>query len=282
MRLVFIDIETNNELREENKIIQLWYITRIDWEEQKEFNKYFWLNEWEKISLPTMNITWITNKQIKWLETFEKDLETIHLLNELVKKNVFVAHNWKDFDFLILKRFWIDIKYSIDTLNIAKYIFRWKEEELKKIENQFKLWILRYYFEEKYWDEFIYEWKSHEALYDCKVLEYVFLKLIKEYKELTWKEDLKEIITDFINISKMTLYHDNFVLWKHRWKSIIYVIKNDKWYIEWIIDKLNSEDFLFEQVYFYLKNWIQHFKDKDIIEIDKKHWFLEKMKRKMK
>lgn len=279
MRLIFIDIETNTEHKDSNCIVQLWAHSYFDdWTKNIDFWKYYWLKEWEKISLWAMNITWITNKKVQWLKTFEEDNEFQELVKDYLNNTVFVAHNWEWFDFPVFSRFWIEFKYKIDTLRVARILFRWKED---LIENSFKLWVLRYYYEERDDDEFtFFEWKAHEACFDCKMNEYVLFKLIEDYQKETWKND-KEVITDFINMSKIEVLSDKFIWWKYKWEDIWEVVKKDNWYISWIIKNIDSEEFMFKQVHLYFKNWIWYFKDEEIIELNEKYKILESINKKL-
>ncbi len=238
MKIIFLDTETTG-ISNEDFLCQLAYKT-----EDEIFCELY--KPEIRIPAEASAVTHISNKMVENKPSFKesKDYSKIKSLLEN-PENIMVAHNAK-FDIGMIKKEGITPKNTICTLRIARALD--KEGKLP----QHKLQFLRYYLDIEI------EAQAHDALGDVLVLEKLFERFIKKFKEGGY-EDLEknsskeEIIKKMIEISaKPSLMH-MFSFGKHAGKTVADVAKIDRGYLEWFLstkEGTDDEDWIYTLKYY--------------------------------
>lgn len=172
---VVIDFETTGLNAETNEIIQIGAIKYDNCKPVETFSTY--IKPKKKISSKITSITGITNDMLENAPAINDIIP--HLIN-FIGEYALVAHN-APFDMSFLYNTLFNHGYKkpknkvIDTLKMA----RSKIREYDLIND--KLYKLESYKLEELKDEFfLYDIGSHDALDDCKVCGYIYLKIISE------------------------------------------------------------------------------------------------------
>ncbi len=185
------------------------------------------------MSVKSMSITHITNKQLVDKESFGESKFKKELQNEL-DEGILVAHNAK-FDIAMLKSEGMNIPKHICTLRVARFL-----DSENKIP-EYNLQFLRYYL------DLDIEAFAHDAEGDVKVLCAVFERLRAKMKE---KFGDLDPIPKMIEISGIPTMFNSFNFGKHKDKKIKDVVLSDRGYLEWllrqkILDGGDDEDWIF-------------------------------------
>lgn len=187
MRILYFDLETSSKEPETTEVTQLAYkLVHYPNIEQGDYNGII-EEEFSEFYAVEGPVT-IGSRVISGIEppregTLFKDSTALDKLKDLSEKVVAVAHNGKYFDFPILERYGVFMKYKADSQKLAKVLYENRKEE---IEGSYKLGYLYYYFKDKY--NFLHPEgfeRFHEAMSDILILEIIFIHLLKEYKEIT-------------------------------------------------------------------------------------------------
>ncbi len=153
--------------------------------------------------------------------------------------HIFVAHNAKyDRDMMIKEG--ITAEWYIDTLKVAKHIFPDMDS--------FALQFLRYSFDIEI------EAVAHDAKGDVMVLERLFyIMLEKMMTDMNITEDAA--IDQMIAWTKEPILVKYFMFGKHKNKSLEEVAKEDRGYLQWLLNEKekagdNDEDWLYTLKYY--------------------------------
>lgn len=181
MNFVVFDLETTGLNAVTNEIIEIGAI-RFDTNKPVEvFHTFIKPNK--KISAKITSINGITNKMVEGCPTIE---EVLPRFIDFIGDDVLVAHN-SDFDmkFILNKLYnqgYKKIKNkTIDTLKLSRQKVReydFETDRNKKLDS-YKLENLKYAF--SLWDV-----GSHNAIDDCKVCAYVYLKVKNQYGDFCY------------------------------------------------------------------------------------------------
>lgn len=249
MKLSYIDLETTSVDTETTKVIQLWLKKGFDWKSEKEYNTYF-SNDWQKITLGCRSITWIEETDLVWKAKFE-DSEELKYLKETNFDSVYIAHNGSKFDFPILKRYWVEFKYRIDTLTVSQIIL---DEYFQELEESFKLGHIYFFFKDKWIITYSKKLSPHDAWDDITILELVFEGLMKIYKEKNPTKTDQQILWDFVNMTHSKRILPRMTFWKHKGIAFHEV---DKSYLNWMINNMSDLDEDLKYTIEYYLNWGQ-------------------------
>ncbi len=193
-------------------------------------------------------VTHISNKMVEGKPSFKESVDYQRIKNLLEdKNNVMIAHNAK-FDVGMLKNEGIVPSHTICTLRVARALD--KENKLP----QHKLQFLRYFLEIEI------EAQAHDAFGDVLVLEKLFERYIKKFKEdgyahLEKGASEEKIIETMIEISAKPSLMYSFSFGKHNGKTVAEVAKLDRSYLEWFLatkekDSPDDEDWIYTLRYY--------------------------------
>lgn len=169
---VVLDFETTGLKAEKNYIIQIGAIKYNSYKPIESFSSY--VNPNKKITPKITSITGITNNDVKDAPSIDKIIP--HLLN-FIDDYTIVAHNAPfDMSFLYYTLFKYGYKKPknkvIDTLRMARKEIKeydYIDDKERKLDS-YKLEVLK--------DKLsLYDIGSHDALEDCKVCGYVYIKI---------------------------------------------------------------------------------------------------------
>lgn len=226
-QLVFLDTETTGNDINKDRLAQICY----------RFNDHVY-NEYFKPPLPmsvkAMSITHITNKMLADKPPF-KGSQTEVDLRDLLKDKILVAHNAK-FDIGILEAEGITVSKFICTLRVARFL------DPNNLIPEYSLQFLRYFLDLEI------EGSAHDAEGDVNVLYAVFERLLLKVKETEGSEE--KAIEKMIEISQTPTIFNKFNFGKHKDKTIEEVLKNDRRYLEWLLNsklenEQNDEDWIY-------------------------------------
>lgn len=209
--LVYCDTETTG-LEEEDALIQLCYL-HDEWEGPK--SEYFM--SLQPIKIEAKMIHHITEKDLEGKDFFEGSTYWTEL-NELLKNNVFVAHNAR-FDMRMLRKEKVEIGRYIDTLRVSKHV-------LSDISN-FSLQYLRYYLEVPG------KFNAHDAKDDVLLLACVFEKLRDEVEE-KYNVSGDFCIDKMVELSQVPVKMNIVPFGKHKGKTFEKVNAEHKVYLKWL------------------------------------------------
>ena len=204
------------------------------------------------MSVKAMSITNITNKMLENKKEFQGS-ELSKDLQKLLNEGILVAHNAK-FDSAILAAEGISVPRSICTFRVARHL------DPMGIIPEYNLPFLRYYFELEVSDAV-----AHDAEDDVKVLHAVFGKLLEKMKEevlgasgIEAADNEEKAIEAMLEVSSHPALFKIFNFGKYKDSKIEEVAKNDRRYLEWMLDKKyedggQDEDWIYTLEH-YLKN----------------------------
>ena len=209
--LIFIDTETTG-LNEEDRLFQIAY----DFQ-GKEYNELF--KPPVPISCASMEATHYTNKDVENKKSFENSKMKKHL-EEILKENIFVAHNAK-FDIKMIEKEGLKVEKFIDTLKVAQFL-----DPVGKLE-AYRLQFLRYCL-----DLDVKDAQAHDALGDIRVLKALFMRLFdKMEKDLG---DEEKVLEKMIEISSQPVLIRRFGFGKYIGELVEDILKRDREYLEWL------------------------------------------------
>ncbi len=211
-KLIFIDTETTG-LEEKDRIFQVAY----DFQD-KEYNELF--KPPVPISCGSMEATHYTNKDVEDKKPFENSEMKKHL-EEILKENIFVAHNAK-FDIQMLEKEGLKIEKFIDTYKVAQFL-----DPQGKLE-AYRLQFLRYCLDLEVKDA-----QAHDALGDIRVLKALFIRLFEKMKKDLGDENL--VLEKMMEISKQPILIKKFSFGKYVGEFVEVVLKKDRGYLEWLL-----------------------------------------------
>lgn len=228
--LVFFDVEATG-IDAEDRLCQVAYRAT---DNGTEVHAYYFKPPLA-IKIGAMAVHHITEKMIADKPAFIGS----PLFNDLKdrfenKDHIFIAHNAK-YDSGMLAKEGIDVKTSIDTLKIAKYLYPDMEA--------FNLQFLRYFFGIEV------EAIAHDARGDVMVLErlfYMMLQKLMDDKNISQDTALAQMI----EWTKTPMLVKSFPFGKYRNSSVEEVAQKDPGYLQWLLnekEKSNDgdEDWLF-------------------------------------
>ena len=234
-QLIFLDTETTGNDTLKDRLCQVCYKTS-DGMHSGFFKPSI------PVSVKAMSITNITNKMLEDKEAFKdsslkKDLET------RLAEGILVAHN-AQFDCAMLEAEGMSIPRRICTFRVARHL-----DPENKIP-EYNLSYLRYFLELEVENAY-----AHEAEGDVKVLYALFQRLLaKMVKDGTTQE---KAIDEMLEVSSRPVLFKLFPFGKHKDKKIEEVVKFDRGYLQWMLDKKleegnQDEDWIYTLKY-YLK-----------------------------
>jgi DNA polymerase III epsilon subunit-like protein len=234
--LIFLDTETTGNDILTDRLCQVCYKTS-----DGIYSGYF--KPPIPVSVKSMSITNITNKMLQDKEAFmgsemKKDLES-RLVN-----GILVAHNAK-FDCAMLEAEEMSIPRRICTLRVVRHL-----DPENKIP-EYNLSYLRYYLDLDIKDAY-----AHDAEGDVKVLHALFKRLMTKMMRDGLTEE--EVIIKMIDISSRPSLFKLFPFGKYKGEEIEEIVKIDKGYLQWLLDRKieegsQDEDWIYTLEY-YLKN----------------------------
>ena len=207
--LIFIDTETTG-LNEDDRLFQVAYEFQ-----GKEYSELF--KPPVPISCGSMEATHYTNKDIEDKESFQNSEMKKHL-EEILSKNIFVAHNAK-FDIKMIEKEGLKVGKFIDTLKVAQFL-----DPQGKLE-AYRLQFLRYCL-----DLDVKEAQAHDALGDIRVLKALFLRLFEKMKKDLGEDE--KVIQKMIEISSQPTIIKKFSFGKYLGEFVEVVAEKDKGYLE--------------------------------------------------
>ncbi len=219
-KLIFLDTETTGNDLKTDRLCQVAY--KIDGKMKvKNFKPTI------PISVKAMSVTNITNKMVENEELFQNS-SFAQELQELLKGNIFVAHN-AQFDVAMLKNEGLEVSDYICTLKLSRYL----DEKAEIPEHN--LQFLRYYY------GIDLEVVSHSADGDVLILEAIFHHLFNLAKEKAKTKDEGELLKRMIEISKQPSLIRMFSFGKHTGKLVEKVALEDREYLEWFLKTKEEE-----------------------------------------
>lgn len=185
----------------------------------------------------------ITNKMVADKPSFRKsgDLPKIKKLFENDDVAV-VAHN-APFDLLMIKKENIEPKKFICTLRLARHLD--PEEKIERYNLQYLRYLL----------EIEIDATAHDAMGDVLVLEQLYQRLKKKIME---QDSLGEdqAIEKMIEISSHPSLFHIFKFGKYNGQRIEEVMKNDRGYLQWLLDQKLNSDGIDEDWIYTLKHYL--------------------------
>ncbi len=217
-QLIFIDTETTG-LEEKDKLFQVAYEFQ-----NKEYSELF--KPPIPISYESMETTHYTNEDVKNKQPFQNSKMYEHL-NEILPKNIFVAHNAK-FDIKMIEKENLKVVKFIDTLKITQAL-----DSNGKLD-AYRLQYLRYRLDLK-----VENAQAHDALGDIRVLKALFLRLFEKLKQEI--KDDKKVIAKMIDISKKPVLIKKFTFGKYKGQLVKNIAITDKKYLEWLLKEKEKQ-----------------------------------------
>ena len=217
--LIFLDTETTGNDVAKDRLCQICYKAN-----DGTHTAYF--KPPVPVSIKAMSITNITNKMLADKEAFKgsamkKDLEA------RLADGILVAHNAK-FDCAILEAEGMEIPRRICTFRVARELD--PENQIP----EYNLSYLRYYL-----DLDVEDANAHDAEGDVKVLHALFKRLLAKMMEGGLTEE--KAIASMIDISGRPSLFRLFPFGKYKDKKIEEVVKTDRGYLQWMLDRKMEE-----------------------------------------
>lgn len=235
-QLIFLDTETTGNDVIKDRLCQVCYKTS-----DGIFKGYF--KPPIPVSIKAMSITNITNKMLEDKESFKASAMRKDLQGRL-DSGILVAHNAK-FDCAILEAEGMSIPRRICTFRLARHL-----DPENKIP-EYNLSYLRYYLDLDVKDAY-----AHEAEGDVKVLHVLFERLLSKMIKDGLTEE--KAIVEMLDVSSRPTLFKLFPFGKYKDKKIEEVVKTDRGYLQWMLDRKleegsQDEDWIHTLEY-YLKN----------------------------
>ena len=207
--LIFIDTETTG-LGEDDRIFQIAY--------EFQGNEYSELFKPPiPISCASMEATHYTNKDVEDKIPFQESEMKKHL-EEILKENIFVAHNAK-FDIKMIEKEGLKVEKFIDTLKVAQFL-----DPHGKLE-AYRLQFLRYCL-----DLDVKDAQAHDALGDIRVLKALFIRLFEKMKKDLGDDE--KVIEKMIEISSQPTIYKKINFGKYAGEFLVEIVKKDRGYLE--------------------------------------------------
>lgn len=214
-QLIFLDTETTGHDLATDRLCQVCYKTA-----DGIYSEYF--KPPLPVSIKAMSITNITNKMLKDKEVFrgsamKKKLEVLFV------DGIMVAHNAK-FDGAMLEAEGMSVPRRICTFRVARHL------DPENLIPEYNLPYLRYYLELEVEDAI-----AHSAEGDVEVLYALYENLLTKMT----KEGLTEekAIAEMLEVSGRPSLFKLFNFGKYKDKKIEEVVKTDRNYLEWMLNK---------------------------------------------
>lgn len=226
MNLLFLDTETTGNDLKKDRLCQICYHDGV--ETVVEFFK-----PPVPIGIKSSSITHITNKMVADKPAFIGS-PTFARLEELLKTHALVAHN-APFDIAMLQAEGLEIPRFICTLRVARAL------DETNFFDEYNLQFLRYAMELEV------PGNAHDAEGDVNVLRAVFARMHQKLaKELSNEEKAYERM---IELSMNPSLFKKFTFGKYKGEPLEKVAKQDRGYLEWMLnEKLkapeNEEDWI--------------------------------------
>jgi len=219
-KLIFLDTETTGNDILKDRLCQVCYKTS-----DGIFKGYF--KPPIPVSIKAMSITNITNAMLEDKEAFNgssimKDLQT-----RLDEEGILVAHNAK-FDCAILEAEGMSVPRRICTFRLARHL-----DPENKIP-EYNLSYLRYYLDLDVKDVY-----AHDAEGDVKVLYALFQRLLAKMTENGLTEE--KAVAEMLSVSSRPTLFKLFTFGKYKDKKIEEVVKSDRGYLQWMLDRKLEE-----------------------------------------
>ena len=255
MKYIILDTETTG-IEEDDRIIQLAYIVIDD---KQTIYQTFCKPE-KEIGFQAMAVHHITPEMIEEADKIENTKEYKFLQEVNNPDNYLVIQNAK-FDLAMLQKEGFENQMKvIDTLVIARHLFSGFESHSEQF-LRYKLGL--YKLEPAILEEFkIKEIAAHDAIGDILVLKLLF-DYLKNIENIT--EEFKQIenlvnvldqnrllVDDFINdysvdnqlyiLSQIPVLIKEFRFGKHKGEKVQDVVRKDRGYISWMINKMDNLD----------------------------------------
>ncbi len=234
-KLIFLDTETTGNDLLKDRLCQICFKTS-----EKIRTEYF--KPPIPMSVKAMSITHITNKMLADKPIF-KGSDMYKEVEKLLSDGIMVAHNAK-FDRAMLEAEGIQVPKSICTFRVARYL------DSDNMIPEYNLSFLRYYL------DLDIEAGVHDAAEDVKVLSAIFDRLLIKMKEEAGDEE--KAVEKMVEVSSRPSLFKLFNFGKYKDKKIEEVVKSDRRYLEWYLNKKmeeggTDEDWIYTLEY-YLKN----------------------------
>src|SRR3989344_5530436 len=213
--LIFLDTETTGNDILKDRLCQVCYKTS-----DGIYSGYF--KPPIPVSIKAMSITNITNKMLEDKETF-KDSSTKKDLEARLAGGILVAHNAK-FDCAMLEAEGMSIPRRICTFRVARHL-----DPENKIP-EYNLSYLRYYLDLNVENAY-----AHDAEGDVKVLCALFEKLLSNMIKDGLTEE--KAIAEMLDVSSRPSLFKIFNFGKYKDKKIEEVVKTDRDYLQWMLDR---------------------------------------------
>ncbi len=231
-KLLFFDTETTDI--QSKDIVQLALLK----EDGTQLNMYF--NPIQEISFTAMSIHHLTPEFLQKFTPFEnaklpKDFQDQKFkgddlkkyLEYLAKEYIWVAHN-VEFDKEVLEKKGIEIPKTICTFKLARNMLTENELDLES----YSLQYLRYYL-----GLYKAEDSDHNCAHDA-LSDVYFLRDLFEYI----KKNSKLSIENMMQISREPAYIRNINFGKYAGYALSDVAKEDRGYLEWMLNNLTEKD----------------------------------------
>ena len=219
-QLIFLDTETTGNDIAKDRLCQICYKTH-----DGIYKGYF--KPPVPVSIKAMSITNITNKMLEGKEVFKESAMKKDLEDRINNGGILVAHNAK-FDCAILEAEGMSIPRRICTFRVAR------ELDPENLIPEYNLSYLRYYFDLEVEDA-----NAHDAEGDVKVLYALFKRLSAKMTESGLTEE--EAIAKMMDVSSRPTLFRLFNFGKYKDKKIEEVVKTDRGYLQWMLDKKMEE-----------------------------------------
>ena len=207
-------------MEEDDRLVQVAYI--YNGMERESF-----FDPGRPMSIRSMEVTHITNKQLEGKEKFVQSTFYNELKDVLEKKEtIFVAHN-ASFDISMLTREGLAVHTFIDTIKIAQ------ELDVKGEIPAYRLQYLRYYLGIDLDDA-----SAHDALGDVKVLVALFERMYDKMRVDVTHED---VIKKMLHISSQPVLIKRFAFGKYNGELIADVARRDRGYLEWLLNQKEAD-----------------------------------------
>lgn len=231
-KILYFDTETTDI--QSKDIVQLAILK----EDKTTLNMFF--NPRQEVSYTAMAIHHLTPEFLADYPTFEeaklpkdyndeefvgKDLKKY--LKYLAKEYIWVAHN-VEFDKEVLERKGLEIPRTICTFKLARNMFTEEKRDLESYSLQYLRYYLGLYKKENQDHN-----TAHDALSDVYFLRDLF-KYIQENSKLS--------IENMIQISKEPAYIRNINFGKYAGHLLTDVAKEDRSYLEWMLNNITEKD----------------------------------------
>lgn len=227
MQLIFLDTETTGNDVLKDRLCQVCYKTH-----DGIFKGYF--KPPIPVSIKAMSITNITNKMLADKEAFKESAMKKDLEDRLAD-GILVAHNAK-FDCAILEAEGMSIPRRICTFRVAR------ELDPENLIPEYNLSYLRYHL-----DLDVEDANAHDAEGDVKVLHALFKRLLAKMMEDGSTDSPQGGLTEEAAIAKMVdisgrpILFKLFTFGKYKDKKIEEVVKTDRGYLQWMLDRKMEE-----------------------------------------